>query len=226
MTTPPFDPVTPEPAPSGPPRDAYPTFRPVTPEPDMAPVVQPPARRSSTGSSRALNVALALAVLVAVGGVSFGVGRFTAPATGGTAAVSGLNGSGTRGNGFPNASAGPNGFPGGSFDPNGGGRTGGLAGRGAFGALGGMVIEGTVDSVTADSVTIRTTNGTTVTVGVDASTTYHSAAPATASDVTAGTAVKLQVAGGFRAGGNGGGNGTGNGGTATLGTAGDITIVP
>jgi len=61
-------------------------------------------------------------------------------------------------------------------------------------------------------------------VGLDPSTTYHSAAPATASDVTAGTTVKLQVAGGFRPGGNGGG--TGNGGGVTLGTAADITIVP
>jgi hypothetical protein len=84
--------------------------------------------------------------------------------------------------------------------------------------------EGTVESVAADSVTIRTADGTTITVGLDPSTTYHSAAPATASDVTAGTTVKLQVAGGFRPGGNGGG--TGNGGAVTLGTAADITIVP
>ena len=230
MTTPPFDPVTPEPAPSGTPRDAFPTFRPVAPEPETAPVVQPPVRRSSTGSSRVLNLALALAVLVAVGGVAFAIGRATAPASG-TAAVIGQNGTGTRGNGFPNGSFGPNGFPGGSLDPNASGRTGGFTGRGGFGALGGgLVIEGTVDSVTADSVTIKTANGTTVTVGLDASTTYHSAAPATASDVTAGASVKLQVTGSFRAGGNGGGNGTGNGtgngGAATLGTAGDITIVP
>lgn len=98
-------------------------------------------------------------------------------------------------------------------------------GRGGFGGLGsGLVIEGTVESVAADSVTIRTADGTTITVGLDPSTTYHSAAPATASDVTAGTTVKLQVAGGFRPGGNGGG--TGNGGGVTLGTAADITIVP
>ena len=81
-----------------------------------------------------------------------------------------------------------------------------------------------MDSVSPDSVTIRTADGTTVTVGLDSSTTYHSAAAATASDVTAGATVKLQVTGGFRPGGDGGG--TGANGAVTLGTAGDITIVP
>ena len=228
MTTPPFDPTTPEPGPAGSPTQPYPTFSPAAPEPDLVPVsvapvspapVSPtPVRRSSAGSSRVLNLALGLAVLVAVGGVAFAVGRASAPATAGTATIVGQNGTGVPGNGLPGGSFDPNGVPGGE-------RPGGFTGRGGFGGLGGgLVIEGTVDSIAADSVTIRTADGTTVTVGLDGSTTYHSAAPATASDVTAGATVKLQVTGGLRPGGNG--NGNGNGGAVTLGTAGDITIVP
>lgn len=218
MTTPPFDPPTPGSGPPGPPGGSYPAFMPVAPEPDIAPVSAAPVQRSSAGSSRALGLALGLGVLVATGGVAFAVGRATAPATVGAAAVVGEDGTGGRGTGFPN----------GSFDPNGSGRTGGLTGRGGFGGLGalggGLVIEGTVDSVSPGSVTIRMADGTTVTVGLDSSTTYHSAEAATASDVTAGETVTLQVTGGFRPGGDGGG--TGANGAVTLGTAGDITIVP
>jgi hypothetical protein len=225
VTTPPFDPTTPEPGPAGSPTQPYPTFSPAAPEPDLVPVspspvsaspVSPaPVRRGSAGSSRVLNLALGLAVLVAVGGVAFAVGRATAPVTAGAATVIGQNGTGTRGNGLP----------GGSFDPDASQRPGGFTGRGGFGGLGGgLVIEGTVESIAADSVTIKMADGTTVTVGLDATTTYHSAAPATASDVTAGATVKLQVTGGLRPGANG--NSNGNGGAVTLGTAGDITIVP
>lgn len=64
-------------------------------------------------------------------------------------------------------------------------------------------------------------------MGLDGSTTYHQQADAASSDVTAGTTVQLQMAGGFRPGQNGNGNGNGNSGTpATLGTAGSVTIVP
>ena len=104
-----------------------------------------------------------------------------------------------------------------------------------------------MDSITDDSVTIKTSTGNTVTIGLDSSTTYHQQADATASDVTAGKTVILQVgAGGFRPGangngngnsgngnGNGGGNaspgtgaGNGNGNSLTLGTASDVTVVP
>ncbi len=228
MTTPPFNPGSPEPVPTGDatePVPAFqPAFQPVAPEPAPAPVPGPaaPAKRGSSGASRVLNLALGVAVLVATAGIAFAAGRATAPATTvSTALVGGNRGAfnpgasfDPNGNGFPDASGRPGGFTG-----------NGTGGRGVFGGLGGgLVIEGTVDSVGTDSVTIKTTEGTTVTVGLDSSTTYHSATEAAASDVTAGETVKLQISGGLRPGGNGGGTGSSD--SVTLGTAGDITIVP
>ena len=112
------------------------------------------------------------------------------------------------------------------------------ASRGA----GGLSISGTVDSIGADSVTIKTSTGNTITVGLNSSTTYHQQADATSSDVTAGKTVILQLSGGGFGRGNGNaggpnaspgtgaGNGNANGGTAngglTLGTATDVTVVP
>ncbi len=87
-------------------------------------------------------------------------------------------------------------------------------------------------------MTIKTATGNTITVGLDSSTTYHQQADASASDVTAGKTVILQVGGaGFRPGGNGNGNGNGNSGNGnsgngngngsiSLGTASDVTVVP
>lgn len=239
MTTPPIDPVTPEPGLSASPTEPVPVFpsafAPV--EPDMGPAASPAAappaaapRRGSSGSSgssRILNLALGAAVLVAVAGVAFAVGRGTAPATStaGSAMVlvPGQGGVVPGGNGgnLPGASLDPNG----NGFPGAGGRNGVPGNRGGFGGLGGLagglVIEGTVDSVTADSVTIQTTAGTTITVGLDGSTTYHQEAAATASDVTAGATVKLQISGGFRPDRSGA-----NGGPVTLGTAADVTVVP
>jgi hypothetical protein len=224
VTTPPFDPVTPGPGPSSAPTEPVPAFQPPSqptfqaPEPEPGPETVAGGAaptRASGGSSKILNLALGVAIVVAIGGVAFAVGRATAPATSGAAAVIGQNGTGIRGNGFPN----------GGFDPNSSARPGGFAGRTGFGGLGGgLVIEGTVDAVAPDSVTIKTADGSTITVGLDSSTTYHSATAATAGDVTAGKTVKLQVTGGFRPGGNGGGPGTN--GAVTFGTAGDITIIP
>ncbi len=65
-------------------------------------------------------------------------------------------------------------------------------------------------------MTIKTSTGNTITVGLDSSTTYHQQADATSSDVTAGKTVILQLTGGGFGRGNGNGNagnGNGNGGT-------------
>lgn len=175
-----------------------------------------PAGRASSGSSRILNIALGAAVLVAVAGVAFAVGRSTAPVstTAGTAIVPGQGGVIVPGQGgnLPDA----------SFDLNGNGNgfPGGQGGdRGGFG--GGLAMTGTVDSVSAESITIRLESGQTVTVGLDGSTTYHQQADAAASDVTAGKTVQLQLTGGVRP-GQSGDTGT----STTLGTAGSVTIVP
>ena len=180
---------------------------PVT-EPTPAPVptstpipTQPaPARR---GPSRWLNVLLAVAVLVAVGGVSFAVGRATAPTR---AAVAGF---GNGGNG---------GFFNGGNPPNGG--TGANGGAGGFGGrLGGLTVRGTVTSVDAGTITIQPTGGATITVGTDGTTTYHQQVAGAATDVATGKEVIVQL-GSF--------NGTGTPGTQTtgpIGTASDVIVV-
>jgi len=197
-----------------------PAFQPVTPEP-VVPVTRPASAGRSSGSSRVLNIALAVAVLVATAGVAFAVGRTTAPAS---ATTAGRFNGGFSGLG-PNSSFVPN-DNGGEFRAN-----GGFAGRGGFGALGGgLNIQGTVESVSADSITITTQSGQTITVGLDSSTTYHQQSAASASDVQAGKTVIIDVSGGFRPGvttnGNNGSNGNSANGGFSLGTASDITVVP
>ena len=241
MTTP-IDPVNPsadasptEPVPALPafePAQSATAFQPAAPEPmpvgtavvatgsaiAPTPAGAKPARKS--GSVSILNVALGVAVLVATAGVAFAVGRSTAPAPAATEVAGALPGGGRF---FTN------GGPGASFDPNGAsGRapTPAMATAAGFGFGGAPTIEGTVDSVTADSVTIKTADGNTITIGLDSATTYHQQADATASDVEAGKTVILKLSGGFRPGnGNGMERQCGNG-SVSLGTASDVTVVP
>ena len=201
MTTPPYDSPATEPVPP----------LPTEPVPASPVPVAPRPVRGSSGASRAVNLALGAALLVAAMGVAFAAGRVTAPATGTGGPVSVIDG-GTGLDGLPDGSFRPGaGFPDGSFRP-GNGTTGGT------GIGGGLAIEGTVDSVTADSVTIKLESGQTVTVGLDDDTTYHQQADATATDVQAGETVILRIAGGFRIGGDSG--------STSLGTASDVTVVP
>jgi hypothetical protein len=219
MTTPSLEPA-PEPSPSVAPAPELSRSAPDpapfdTPRPE--PVVPQPVHRASRGaggSARIVNVALGAALLVAAAGVAFAAGRATAPvsAAGTTGTLPGvtdrLGGGNVQGDGTT---------------------PGGVAGRGPLGGLaGGMTVQGTVESVAADSVTIKTSSGTTVTVGLDADTTYHQQADATASDVEAGETVILQLSGGFRpAASPGASPGTGGtSGSTSLGTASDVTVVP
>jgi hypothetical protein len=208
-----FQPVPPtsEPLPPADPIAPAPTLEPAaaaTGGPTLEPVrpVPPAKRRSSSG--RWVNVLLGVAAAVAIGGVAFAVGRGTAPAQ-----AASFRGAGGNNPGFV--------FNGGSFDPNAApGVTGGGNGGGRFGlGGGGVTVEGTVDSVTADSITITTASGQQVTLDLSTDTTYHTQTPASASDVTAGSKVAVQVTGGFR--GNGNANGNGNGGTGNGGTNGN-----
>lgn len=172
-----------------------------------APLVKPKS------SGRLLNAVLAVALLVAVGGVAFAVGRSTAPVA--AAGRGNLPGGGFLGG--PQASLAPGqsaapGFPGGG--------PGGLGGLGGLG--GGVTVSGTVQSVTGDTLTIETAAGQTIEVGLDADTTYHRQADATATDVAAGTAVEVQL-------GFGGGFGQPTASTdpsGTVGTASSVTVVP
>ena len=75
-----------------------------------------------------------------------------------------------------------------------------------------------MDSVSADSITVKTANGQTVTFTLSGDTTYHQATAATAADVTTGATVTVRV-GGF----GGGAGGPGASGAPAL-TATDVTV--
>ena len=124
---------------------------------------------------------LLVAALVAVGGIGFALGHLTAPS-----AVAAANPSGRGGFGrgaFPSLA------PGQTFNTS---QFGGGLGRGGLGGVAGGVT-GTVQSVTATSITIQEANGTSVTIDTSGNTTYHAAAAASASDVKVGTSVTVQI---------------------------------
>jgi hypothetical protein len=160
-----------------------------------------PITVSSAQQRGALDYILAAALVVAIGGVAFAVGRTTAPAQ---ARV-------------PNSGA----FVGpiGSLDPGAGGPGPGFGG--AF-AGGGLTIEGTVKSVDGSTLVIGSTNGQEVTVTLGADTTYHEATSVDAGSVAAGDDVTVRVSGGGQFGG--GGAGPGASGTPSF-TATDVTVV-
>jgi hypothetical protein len=188
-----------------------------------APVVIQPRRGPS-----AVNVVLALAVMVALGGVAFAAGRVTAPAAT-NSAVTGFPGRGGAGTGTAGTGTGAGGYGGAGF----GGRAGGA------GALGGgnLTLKGTVTAVAADHVTISLASGATIEVGLDGATTYHHQAAGANTDVQVGKTVQVELngfggfGGGGGAGGRGGGAGAspvapaGSGATPQLGPARDITVV-
>jgi hypothetical protein len=167
----PFRAAPPEPAPNLPP----PGERPVTEAVPMAPV------RPARGPSRAatwVNIALGIALVVAIGGVAFAAGRMTAPTT---AAAGG----GRIGNGYFRAGNGY--FPAGGAGGPGGGRN--FLG----GANAGITIEGTVESSSADALTIKTASGQTIQVALTGTTTYHAQTSASSSDVKTGGTVIVRV---------------------------------
>jgi hypothetical protein len=232
MTTPPFDgsatePVPPAPVPVAGPEPVAAPPPPVAPEPEPVPVPAPPApvvarpARRSSGGSRLVNIALGAALVVGVAGVAFAAGRVTAPASTGGAVVSVVDGSMPGGGTFPDGVELPDGFvPGNGELPGGGAQGNGQGGRGFVGFAAGPTIEGTVESVTGDSITVKLEDGQTITVGLDEDTTYHQQTDAEASDVATGKSVIVRL-GGFRPGQGGTG-----GGRATMGSASDVTVVP
>ena len=131
-----------------------------------------------------LNLLVAIAALVAVGGVAFAGGRLTAPTASG--------GTGNGGRFF-----GPNG----SFAPGQGGRQPGLGGVGGGFGSANLSIKGTVTDLTSTSITLKLANGGTITLGVDGSTTYHQQESASASNVSKGQQVIVELAGRGAAGG-------------------------
>jgi hypothetical protein len=192
----PFDPAQPASFPA----------QPVVPAAAPIPLVRP------RSSGRFLNAILAIALVVAIGGVAFAVGRTTAPA----AAATGDRGNFGAGN-FPGPGASL--APGASAAPGGflGGGQGGVGGLG-----GGLTVSGTVQSVTADTITIETEAGQTVELSLDSDTTYHRKTDGAAADVATGSTVEVQLdfAGGL-------GRPTASADTSgSVGTASSVTVVP
>ena len=139
-----------------------------------APVPVPaPALRANAG----LGIVLGLAALVAVGGVSFAVGRVTAPAS---TIAGGRTGTGTgQGNGGLPGNGGNGGAPG--------------FGRGNGGFGGSLAVTGTVTAVTADHITIKLGSGQSVDIPINGTTTYHQENAGSSSDVQAGKNVLIQL---------------------------------
>jgi hypothetical protein len=126
---------------------------------------------------------LFVAALVAVGGIGFAVGHLTAPA-----AASSSNGGSRGGNGANGGFARPSLAPGQTFNP---GQFGGN-GRNVTGGLTGG-ITGTVESIDGSTLTLKLANGSTITIDLSGTTTYHNETAGTASDVTAGSTVIVQI---------------------------------
>ncbi len=190
--------------PAGPPAGQPPEPGPFEVPPQ--PVTPIPAAKPRSGVTSLINIALGLALVVAVGGVAFAAGRMTAPAlaAAGGPQTLGNGGRGFTGNGY---------FPGGNGGQGGGPRV--------FGDGGGASIQGTVTAVTPESITIKTASGQEVTVALDSTTTYHQQSSASASDVKTGGTVIVRL--GFNRTGTGGPTASGapSGPTAT-----DVTVVP
>ena len=209
MSFDPNRPASPEPAPGSsgmstpmPPTATGPADGAAFPTQTVAPGTPVVRIQPTQGRSMWLNVVLGLAALVAVGGIAFAIGRSTAPAaTGGRAGdFAGLGGN----------------FPGGSFAPDASGGLGGALRRG-----GGFNLSGTVESITGDTLTLKTANGQTLEFSLGADTTYASKTPATAADVKAGSKVEVQLL----AGGNGQPQASAAA-SGPIGTAGSVTIDP
>ncbi len=188
------------------------------PAPFPVPPVMPSAVAAPKKRGRdPLTIVMIAAAFVALGGVGFAAGRVTAPTA-------------TAGGGGGRGAGGAFNFPGGgSFAPGGSFGTGANGGLARF--TGGVSIKGTITEVTADHISLKLANGTTVTIPVDGDTAYHRQTGATAADVTSGTTVQVQLSAGIGGGGGGGGlqpnasRAPVQGGGRTIGPASDITIV-
>ncbi len=197
------------PSPVEPPPGAYAYAAAPGPLPPTLTAVAPnPAEKPKGSGARVLNVVLGVALVVAIGGLAFAVGRMTAPGS--------ANAAGPFGNGqVPNFSG----------NGNGGGQ-----GQGGFVGAGGLNLTGNVTAVSPDSITIDV-GGRSVTIPLDASTTYQKASTASQSDVTVGSSVTVALDGrlGFRGpnaspGASGGSSGGTTNGQPNLGPAKTVTV--
>jgi hypothetical protein len=138
---------------------------------DLSPTAELLQKTGGRKTPRTALIALALAGVLVVGGSGFALGRVTAPSPT-FAGFRGGNG-GNGGNGFPGLGGGANGPGGGGF------RGGGL--------------EGTVESISGDTMTLKTANGSTITVTLSSTTAYAKQVGGQASDITQGATVRIGV---------------------------------
>ena len=139
---------------------------------EMSPTAELLQKASRRPPSRTAIIAMALAGAVAFGGVGFAAGRVTAPAP----AARGFRG----GNGAPGSA--------------GGGQGGGTGQGGGFRAGGGgFGLQGTVESISGNTLTLKTANGSTLTVNLSSSTTYGKQVAGQESDVAAGSTVRIGI---------------------------------
>ncbi len=137
---------------------------------DLTPTAELLQKAGGSKRPRTALIALALAGALVVGGGGFALGRVTAPAP----TFAGFRG-GNGGNGG-NGGIGGNGFPG--FGGGAGGAGGGFRGGG---------LEGTVQSISGDTMTLKTANGSTITVTLSSTTTYAKQVTGQASDIARAT---------------------------------------
>jgi hypothetical protein len=148
----------------------------------MTEEIQPTVAAKPRKQDRTTLALLLAAALVAVGGIGFAAGRFTSPAAAST-------GNGNGNSAFGRGGAGRN-FP--SLAP---GETlnAGQFGSGNRTGITGGSVTGTVQSVDSSSITLKLSNGSTVTIDLTGSTTYHSETAASADQVQTGGTVTIEI---------------------------------
>lgn len=171
---------------AGGPGPAAPAERPAPPSWVTAspPTVAPPARRRWGW----LDALLVVSLVVAVAGVTFAVGRVTAPQGQASTIFGGRN----QGRQLPGASlpASPGGSPP-AFPGQGYGQ-----GEWFYGGRGSVTLQGTVESISDGVLTLKLATGTTIQVALGDETTFHRQEAAASGDVATGTAVLVQLSGG------------------------------
>ncbi len=146
--------------------------------PAQAPAPASPVVPASRPRSRSTlgTYLVAGALVVAVAGVAFAAGRLTAPTGNGRLGQFGA---------------------GGQFGASGQFGAGGQAGTGGQAGLfgGGLSVRGTVSGFDGQTLTLTLASGQTTTIQLSGSTTYHTATTASASAVTTGSTVVVEVQG-------------------------------
>jgi hypothetical protein len=156
---------------------------------ETAPLEPVAGKVKGQAADRTTMILLFISSLIAAAGIGFAVGHFTAGTTTGTTGAVGAGGAGASGRGgaLPGRSLAPGETfvlgANGSFAPGGQSRTG----------VTGSTVSGTVQSISATSMTVLLSNGTSVTIDLTGSTTFHTENSATSSAVSIGSSVLVQL---------------------------------